>query len=268
MDKSKELSILESAAVQAEPEDHDEKIEQDPPEDNGPVSVPPFCHYQVWDRQTGALESCGADVTETGANLCAEHAAFVKDATGSFSKSRKPHPAGYDWLAKARAAYGVVSPNMRPSDAGKPPAPFDPSDIAAWNARRCAELYSTSNLPATLDAVAEPECVASLRMAIFNRQWYSETPQPAIPKLAEEIPSPAAPAPVALTREAIEAACRRLMEQKDRYRGTGIPGVFWNVGFRQVYQNRLATEKQIAFMQALIARQPDKYRPILERSAA
>ena len=53
------------------------------------------------------------------------------------------------------------------------------------------------------------------------------------------------------------------MEQKDTYRGTGIPGVLWNVGFRMVYQKRPGTDKQIDYIRALMVKAPDKYAPLL-----
>ena len=65
------------------------------------------------------------------------------------------------------------------------------------------------------------------------------------------------------TREEIERACLRLMEQKDTYRGTGIPGVLWNVGFRLVYQKREGTEKQIECIRVLMMKAPDKYAQLL-----
>ena len=214
----------------------------------------PGCMYQIWDREAGAMRECGAEAGER--SLCPEHLEFVKDSTeGPFTKSKKAHPAGYDWNAKARAAYGIKGLTLagmgKPSDAGKKPAPFDPSDIAAWNARRVASLYGTENVPAVRFSVLE--VMAGLITTDAPCAELGPVPVVAEPEAG---PTPAAE----YTREEIEAACVRLMENKDTFRGTGIPGVLWNVGFRMVYQKREGTEKQIDYIRSLMVKAPDKYR--------
>lgn len=63
------------------------------------------CQYEHFNRETGEMEECGSEVVYPE-NLCAFHLAFHKDATGTFSKSKKSHPADWNWLTKARQAYG------------------------------------------------------------------------------------------------------------------------------------------------------------------
>jgi len=107
------------------------------------------CQYVLWSKRKHALKPCGkpAKASPYG-DLCAEHLAFVKDSTeGPFTRSRKVHPSNYDWLSRARAAYGIkpYSHIELPSDAGKPIGPLSPeqkADIEAWNARRLTQIHA------------------------------------------------------------------------------------------------------------------------------
>jgi hypothetical protein len=202
------------------------------------------CRYEIY--QNGAVSACDMPADDSG--LCPEHLAFVTDNTqGPFTASRKAHPAGYNWLLKARNAYGVVSPNMKPSDAGKQPSPFDPRDIAAWDAR--AIRYRI------LDGLEVPFSVLPPRQPVMFSGIMEATPMP------EEKPGEI---PVEWTRETIESVCRRIMENKEEYKGTGISPILWSIGFRAVYQNRPASDKQIAAVRSIVEKQPDKYLPIFE----
>jgi hypothetical protein len=203
------------------------------------------CIFEHWNREAGAIEPCGKFAPVD--SLCPEHNEFVKDATGMFSQSKKAHPADFNWIAKARVAYGIKGMTLasmgKPSDAGKKPAPFNPADIAEWNMRRVAELYAK---PDPVQIVAEP-----VRERTVEEIHADNTP-------FESVTVPVAQ----YTREAIERACRRIMEAKEKYKGNGISPIVWSIGFRVVYQNRPASDKQIAAVQAIVSRQPDKYRPI------
>jgi hypothetical protein len=264
--------------------------------------VPPFCHYEIC--RDGKMELCGADapdvLDESGkvrcTGLCAEHAEFVMDSTrGPFTASKKAHPAGFNWLSKARTAYGIKPFSMgKPSDAGKPAHnPCTAAESAAWIAKmpryndggepvRTVEMIEAryQEIIAAEGNGTEPATVFTVEgLNGFTAHTVPSTPEPepvdfaALEKEIHENVSAglSEPAPIAqddgpaadYTREEIEAACVRLMEERDTYRGTGIPGVLWNVGFRIVYQKRAGSDAQIAFIRALIAKKPEKYAPLL-----
>ena len=107
------------------------------------------CQYVLWSRRKHALKPCGKPAKASPYGfLCTEHLAFVKDSTkGPFTRSRKHHPFGFNWLTKARAAYGLKSRYCLelPSDAGKPTgllSPAQKADIEAWNTRRLAQIHA------------------------------------------------------------------------------------------------------------------------------
>jgi hypothetical protein len=82
------------------------------------------CSYEHWSRAKHAMVHCGRKEDRLGSALCAFHQEWVKDCTGTWSKRRGGHPEGYDWLKKARMAYGCKGSallHMLPSDAGKMP---------------------------------------------------------------------------------------------------------------------------------------------------
>jgi hypothetical protein len=122
-----------------------------------------FCYYQLWNREEKKLESCGIE-TDGESPLCAEHALFVKDSTeGPFTASKKAHPAYFNWAKKARAAYGVVSPNMKPSDAGKPAHnPEERETVISWKPRfdydgkRIEYAETTVVEPAPVETIITP----------------------------------------------------------------------------------------------------------------
>lgn len=81
------------------------------------------CEYEHWNRETGTMETCDADTAGKRMHyidcvgreyeLCAFHLAFVDYAKGTFSKRKKEsHPADWNWLKKARQAYGIKACNL------------------------------------------------------------------------------------------------------------------------------------------------------------
>lgn len=256
-----------------------------------------YCQYEVWNREAGKLEPCGA----YGADkcLCPEHFAFHRDCTvGPFTKSKRRAPVELPIGQAVRAmqkAYGFVSsfsgafPLGKPIDAGK--APINPISRAEYDEWRRRLTYQTPegaeccHLPAFWKAKPEGETPEAPAVAIEPEPVtitvpYVDAGGNAIEGMTVEIVNPVVipegatiiepenartvDAGPELTRAAIEKACRYLMEHKDNFRGTGIPGVLWNVGFRVVYQKREGTEKQIEYIRSIIAKTPDKYRPIME----
>ena len=249
------VDTLECDATPVEPEPEPEQK----PEEH-------FCHYSIFNRDTGEMELCGAPALNTSpADLCEEHFAFVKDCTvGPFTKSKKAHPAGYDWLSKARAAYGVARPSMKPSDAGKPAHnPCTPAESAAWALR----------MPMYDNVTGEPVRTAEMIEARYQEIIAAEAPAVApcpVVSAPEPIPEPVAvdvevkkPEPIReYTREVIEAACRRIMESKEQYKGTGINPIIWSIGFRVVYKGQPASEKQLQAVRAIVAKQANRYVPL------
>lgn len=86
------------------------------------------CCYEYWSRRRDRAVHCGHPAVQTPyGNLCPEHGQFVDDCHGTFTRSRRPHPADRSasaWLKAARKAYGIVGwgngafPLGKPIDAG------------------------------------------------------------------------------------------------------------------------------------------------------
>jgi hypothetical protein len=218
------------------------------------------------------------------------------------SKRRAPVELPIGQQVKAmQKAYGFVSsfagafPLGKPVDAGKAPyKPISRAEYDEWSRRltyqtpegaECCHLPAFWKLPGLetvqLVNVEDPEApaVAIEPEPVTITVPYVDAGGNAIEGMTVEIVNPVVipegatiiepenartvDAGPELTRAAIEKACRYLMEHKDNFRGTGIPGVLWNVGFRVVYQKREGTEKQIEYIRGLMVKAPEKYAALL-----
>jgi len=232
-------------------------------------------------------------------HLCADHAAFVKDSTeGPFTKSKRRKPVELTVAESVHAmqrAYGFARSNNlgMPEDAGcnfvcgrrigksKGKAANDPA-VVAWK----APMYRVNEKgeyeefrSAAMIEVRYQEIIAAEGPAIVEVQAVEAAPE-AVAMMEAVKPEPIdfaalekeihehvsagleTAAPVELSREAIEKACRRIMESKEQYKGTGLSPIVWSIGFRTFYQGKPASEKQLQAVRAIVAKQPARYVPL------
>lgn len=81
------------------------------------------CVFEQWSAKQGTMVKCGRKAVESVGDkgVCADHFTWHTDCTGTWSKRKGGrHPSTYNWLKKAKAAYGVKAgwPLPLPSDRG------------------------------------------------------------------------------------------------------------------------------------------------------
>ena len=208
---------------------------------------PHYCKYEIFNREAGILEPCMNDADDT--DLCPEHATFVKDnTTGPYSKSKKPHPANYDWLRKAKQIYLHKPGKLDTSYCAPTP------DTIAWRPKFrwiAGEIHSMDGSLVRQDHGDELEPIET-PIERTEKEIHADTS-------TFDTPIPSAPSIGEMSPEYIETVCKHIMEAKEEYTGKGISPIIWTVGFQTMYRGKPATEKQISAIRSMIAKQPEKY---------